>query len=187
MKGKVIIIYQSKLEKNYNKNKQKNQTYQKCLKFVCDLFASSGPSEQHYITSSSSIFNHIPSAQHKNAQHHTRWSVYIAHQQTALFKMVLHHWTQIMHISVSALGADSPSALECYSVIQAALTFTHLLSGAKRQTSGSNLFSTGDLACLSVLITHSIRVSLRRGDEGCTVALLCSCRVFSHCLQSTVC
>lgn len=136
---------------------------------------------------SSSIFYHIPSAQHQNAQHHTWWSVYIAHQQTALFNMVLHHWTQIMHISLSALGADSPSALECSSVIQAALTFTRLLSGAKQQTSGSNLFSTGDLACLSVLITHSIRVGLRRGDEGCTVALLCSCRVFSHCVQSTVC
>lgn len=132
-------------------------------------------------------FKHIQSAQHRKAQDHTWWSLYIAHQQTALFNMVLHHWTQIMHISVSALGADSPSALECSSVIQAALTFTRLLSGAKQQTSSSNLYPTGDLACLSVLITHSIRVSLRRGDEGCAVALLCSGRACSHCHPSTVC
>lgn len=74
-----------------------------------------------------------------------------------------------MHKSASASGVDSPSAPQCSPVIQAALTFTRLPSGAKQQTSSSNLFSTSDLACLSQLITNSIRVGRRGGDEGCTV------------------
>lgn len=85
---------------------------------------------------------------------------------SAQFNMVLHHWTQVMHKSATALGVDSPSAPQCSPVIQAALTFTHLPSWANQQTSSANLYSTSDLACLSALITHSIRVRLGKRTCG---------------------
>jgi len=92
-----------------------------------------------------------------------------------------------MHKSGPFLGLDSPSAPECSPVIQAAVTFTFLQSWAEKQTSSSNLYLTSDLACLSGLITHSIRVALRGGDECYSVVLLCSGRAFSHCHPSSVC
>lgn len=88
-----------------------------------------------------------------------------------------------MHKSQPYLGVDSPSAPEHSPLIQAALTFTCLPSWEKKQTSSFNLFSTTDLACLSV----PIRAGLRRGDECCSEAPLCSGRAFSHCHPSSVC